>query len=123
MSLHLTYKDIESTPAIKDYTEKKVEKFKKYITYPMEIHVLLSVHKGEHSVEITCHAEHKQLVGIAKSENLYNSIDGAVTKIETQMKKEREKKKGHAAASKAAHRGIENAASDVDAIIPHRSKR
>jgi putative sigma-54 modulation protein len=122
MALHLTYKDIESTPAIKDYTEKKVEKFRKFVTYPMEVHVMLSVHKGEHTAEITCQAEHKQLIGLAKSENLYTSIDGACHKIETQLKKEREKKKGHYSAHKAAHGALDNE-TDLSADLPHRAKR
>lgn len=122
MTLHLTFKEVESTPAIKEYAEKKVEKFNKYITYPMEVHIILSVHKGLHSVEITCHAEHKELVALAKSENLYKSIDGAVNKIETQMKKEREKKKGHSNARRA-QKGADYLASDVEAEIPHKDKR
>lgn len=93
MGLNITFKNIESTEAIKAYVEKKTSKFEKYISYPMEIHAILSVSRGEHVVELTCHAEYHDMVATAKSDDLYASIDQAVVKIENQMKKEREKKK------------------------------
>jgi putative sigma-54 modulation protein len=61
----------------------------------MEIHVFLSVQKEVHSVEIKCHAEHKELAALAKSKDLYESIDMVVHKLEAQLKKERDKRKGH----------------------------
>lgn len=121
MGLHITFKNIESTDAIKNYIEKKVAKFQKYITYPMEVHAILSVSRGEHTVEITCHAEYQDMVATAKSDDLYASVDAAVVKMETQMKKEREKRKGHGAAHKISRKG-DKLGQDLAPELPHQGK-
>ena len=122
MSLNITFKNLESTDAIKAYVEKKTEKFRKYVTYPMEVHVILSVAKGFHTAEITSHAEFHDMVATSKTEDLYESIDSAVAKIETQLKKEREKKKGHTAAHKVSRKGDKELIKDVPAHLPHQGK-
>jgi putative sigma-54 modulation protein len=121
MGLNITFKNIESTEAIKAYVEKKTSKFEKYISYPMEIHAILSVSRGEHVVELTCHAEYHDMVATAKSDDLYASIDQAVVKIENQMKKEREKKKGHNAAHKMSRHG-DKFGQDLAPELPHQGK-
>ncbi len=121
MGLQIVFKNIESTDAIKSYLEKKVAKFQKYITYPMEVHAILSVSRGEQVVELTCHAEYHDMVATAKSEDLYASIDQAVSKIETQMKKEREKRKGHGAAHKISRKG-DKLGQDLAPDLPHQGK-
>lgn len=123
MSLHFTFKKIEATDALKDHISKRVEKFHKFVTYPMEIHVFLTVEKEIHFAEIKCHAEHRDLVASAESEDLYSSIDGVVHKIETQLKKEREKKKGHGAANKLNRKSAAKLAQDLPADIPHLEKK
>jgi putative sigma-54 modulation protein len=122
MSLHLNFRNIESTDAIKEHIEDKVDKLKKFVSYPMEVHVMFSVEKTLQCVEITCRAEHKDFVATAKSKNLYESMDVCCHKIEAQLKKEREKKKGHNAAHKVASRHAEKLGADVQAIIPHLGK-
>jgi putative sigma-54 modulation protein len=123
MELNVTFKEIESTEAIKEYAAKKVEKFEKYVTYPMTVHLILSVHKEQHSAEIVVHAEHRELVALAKSEDLYGSIDAVVHKIENQLKKEREKRKGHAAAHKAARAKEGDLPPEIAAELPHQGKK
>lgn len=123
MSVHFAFRQIEATEAIKAKIEKRVEKFRKFITYPVDIHVMLSLEKLQHCAEITLHAEFKNMVAVAKTKNLYESIDLAAKKIETQLKKEREKHKGHKQAHKIARPKAAKLASDVGAVIPHREKK
>ncbi len=123
MSLHFAFRKIEATEAIKEKIEKRVGKFKKFVTYPMEIHVMLSLEKLFHCAEITLHAEHKHMVAIAKTKNLYESIDLAAAKIEMQLKKEREKHKGHKLAHKLTRPRAAKLASDVGAVLPHMEKK
>ncbi len=123
MSLHFTFRKIEASEALKTKITKKVDRFRKYVDYAMEVHVLLGVEKTQHVVEITCHAEHRDLIATSKTKNLYESIDGAVGKIETQLKKEREKRKGHTRAHQAARPKSLKMAKDVGAEIPHREKK
>lgn len=121
MNLNIVFRKIDGTESLKKYIEKKVAKFLKHVTYPMEVHVIISLEKQFQTAEITCHAEHKDLVAVAKSKNLYESIDLVTAKIETQLKKERERRKGHAKAHVAARRKSK-LATDIEADIPHREK-
>ena len=123
MNVHFTFRNIEATEALKDHVTKKVEKFNKFVTYPMEVHVILSAEKTYQRAEITVHAEHKELVADDRSKDMYESIDLVVHKIEAQLKKEREKRKGHHSAHRVERNGSEKLAADVKAEIPHRSKK
>ena len=125
MTVNFTFRKIEATEALKERIQKRVAKLEKYITYPMDVHVLCSVEKTLQCAEITCHAEHRELVAVAKTKDLYESIDTVAHKIETQLKKEREKKKGHTAAGRAARTSSLRHANDVAAAeqIPHRAKK
>lgn len=124
MTVHFAFRKIEATPALKEHIEKKVMKFEKFVTYPMDVHVMLSLEKTLHCAEITCHAEHRELFAVAKTKDLYESIDAVCHKIESQLKKEREKKKGHNAAHQVARpKAALRLAKDVEADIPHRAKK
>ena len=46
-------RNMEVTPALKDYVEKRVGKIAKYFDKVGEITVLLTVSKGRHTVEVT----------------------------------------------------------------------
>ena len=123
MSLHLTFRKIKGTEALKAHVDEKVAKFKKFVTYPMEIHVLLSVEKTLQAVEITLHAEHKDIVAVAKSKDMYESIDLASHKVEAHLKKEREKHKGHKKAHLAVRPKSIRQGSDIADELPHRAKK
>jgi putative sigma-54 modulation protein len=123
MSLQLAFRKIDATDALKAKIEKRVNKFRKFVTYPMEIHVMLSLEKTLHCAEITCHAEHKDMVAVAKTKDLYESIDLAAHKLEMQLRKEREKHKGHKLGHKLTTLKGAKLASDVAAVIPHLEKR
>ncbi len=122
MSLNLAFRKIETTPALKAKIEKRALKFKKFVTYPMDIHVIVSLESKLHCAEITCHAEHRSLVAIAKTKDLYESIDLAAKKIESQLRKQRDKHKGHTLAHEIARAKTGKLASDIGADLPHQGK-
>lgn len=123
MSYNFSFRKINATDALKAKIEKRIKKFEKYVTYPMDTHVIISLEKVLHCAEITCHAEHKVLVAVAKTKDLYESIDLAAKKIEMQLKKEREKHKGHALAHQTGRPKALKLASDVAAVLPHLTKK
>lgn len=95
MSLRILFRHIKSSPAVKEHVEEKIKKISKIVTYPTSTQVILSLERNYHCAEITFYAEHRDLVAVAKTKDLYESIDLAVHKIEHQLKKYREIKKGH----------------------------
>jgi putative sigma-54 modulation protein len=123
MTLHLAFRNIEATEALKARIEKRVEKLSKFVNYPMEVHVRMGLEKTLHCAEITCHAEYRDLVAVAKTKDLYESIDEAAHKIEAQLKKEREKKKGHQAGHAVVRPAALKLAADVAAELPHLEKK
>ncbi len=124
MPVSYTFRKVPASEALKSYVEKKVESVLKHVSYHMDVQFILSVEKTLHCVEINCHAEHKDLFAVAKTKNLYESIDACVDKVKAQLKKEREKRKGHSAAHQVAKpvRALK-IARDVAADLPHREKK
>jgi len=123
MSLHFTFRKIEATDALKDRITKRVEKFRKFVTYPMEIHVTMGLERALHCAEIVCHAEHRELVAVAKTKDLYEAIDIVAHKIENQLKKQREKRKSRTAAHLATRANGIKLGRDVSINFPHRDKK
>jgi putative sigma-54 modulation protein len=123
MSVSFAFRKIPPTQALKNHIEKRVEKFEKFVSYSIDIAARLSLEKMYHCVELTVHAEHRTLVAVAKTKDLYESIDMAAHKIEAQLKKERERRKGHNSARETARPRGARLASDVAADLPHREKK
>ncbi len=119
MKLTFDFQHMEASAAIQDLVTKKIEKFQKYFAYPLEFHIRAGVDASDEWVEITCRAEHKALVSEAKTNDMYESIDMACAKMETQLKKEREKRKGH----EAAHKDLTHLGEDVGLEVPHLGKK
>lgn len=85
----MTYgKNIDVTPALKDYVVEKVSKLGKYFEgEPQEAHVSLEVEKKRHIVEVTAHINGLILRGEEDSSDMYASIDGVIEKLERQVHK------------------------------------
>lgn len=119
MRVTFDFTNIESSQAVQDRLEKKVEKLQRLVAYPLDIQVRTGIDGSEQWVELTCNAEHRLLVAEGRTHDLYEAIDVAVTKMETQLKKEREKRKGH----ENAHRDAESMGQDVGLSVPHAGKK
>lgn len=121
MSLQFVFRHMEASESIKTLVTKKLEKLTKIVDYKVEFTVILSADKLEHTAEINCRAEHREMSAKATTTDLYGSIDEAIHKLESQLKKEREKRKGHQAAHTVA-RSKEHLADDIPADLPHAGK-
>lgn len=84
-------KNIEITPALKEYAEKRVGKVTKYFDSVGEITVLLTVTKSRHSVEVTLPVNGILLRGEESTKDMYASIDLVVEKLEKQIEKHKTK--------------------------------
>ncbi len=99
MQLDITFKNIDSTDALKEYASKRLSKLDKYVDKPSEIHVVLSVEKRRHIADVTLSADGVAINAIEITEDLYSAIDMVMDKLERQVKKHKEKiqgKKGQA---------------------------
>ena len=85
-------KNVEVTPALRDYVEKRVGKITKYFDNVGEIAVLLSVEGKHHKVEVTAPVARGVLLrGEEHSEDMYSSIDLVIEKLERQIRKQKTK--------------------------------
>lgn len=85
-------KNIEITPSLREYVEKRVGKVTKYFENVGDISVLLTVSKGRHIVEVTVPVQGGILLrGEEATMDMYTSIDLVVEKLERQIHKQKTK--------------------------------
>lgn len=87
MAIAVRGKNIDITPALRDYVEKRVGKITKYFDNLGEITVVLTVSKGRHIVEVTVPVNGMLLRGEEATTDMYTSIDLVIEKLEKQIEK------------------------------------
>src|SRR5262245_24286369 len=91
MKLDITGRNIEITPAIREFTQEKLSKLDRWIEEVIEAHVVLFVEKHRHTAEIVVKGRHHTFTGIDETGDMYASIGNAVDKIEKQARREKDK--------------------------------
>ena len=99
MQVLVTFRNMESTDALKDYASTKLQKIKKYIDEPIKAEVVLRVEKFRRIAEVTLNVNRSRLVSNHETEDLYSAIDGVVDKLERQARKHKAKLKQHLSSS------------------------
>lgn len=95
MQLSITFRHMDASESLREYAREKVERVNKYIDRAGEAHVVLSMERHLHHAEIQIHSGSWMLRGREKSEDMCASIDGAMDKIERQLKRLKERVKNH----------------------------
>ena len=91
----VTFRNTESTPALKAYAVEKVANvLKKYAQHAIDVHVVLSVQKRDHIAEVKISAKGSSMFDVtakAVTEDLYSSIDKVMDTVQSQLRKKKEK--------------------------------
>ncbi len=87
MNVIVKGRNIDVTPALKEYVEKKIAKVVKQFKAVDDITAVLKVEKGNHIVEITVPASGILIRAQETTKDMYSSIDLVVEKIERQIHK------------------------------------
>jgi ribosome hibernation promoting factor len=96
METTFTFRNIDTTDALREHTLDKLTKLNKYLLSPATTHVIFNVEGGgQHTAEITLNVKGERYVGHDVSNDLYSSIDGAVDKVKNQLSRDKDRKKGH----------------------------
>ena len=101
MKLDLTGRNIEITPAIRDFTTDKLARLSKWIDEIIETHVILTVEKHRHNAEIVIKGRHHTFTGTDETGDMYASIGNVVDKIEKQARRQHDKTSGRRKQSRA----------------------
>ena len=91
MKLDLTGLRIDVTDAIKEFTEKKVEKLNKFFDPETICHVTFTAPtKGKHHVDIRIEYKSRTYLAEDETADLYSAIEELIAKIERQCRKEKD---------------------------------
>ena len=95
MLINVKGKHVEITDALREHAEEKVNKLPRYYNSLNQVDVLVDGRDGGHqSVEVIARAEHNRIfVGKEEGNDTYTCIDMAVHKVESQLRKHKEKER------------------------------
>ena len=91
MELEFTFRNIESTEAIRAWALKRFAKVEKHLPEPASAHVTLTVDKHRHRADLTVHAMGEVLHASDETDDMYATLDGVMVKIEHAAQKQKEK--------------------------------
>jgi len=100
MNIAITFRQMESTDAVKGYATEKVGRLQKFLRQPMKGEVKLSCQQNRlHSAEIDIHSGGAHFHAHETSEDMYGTIDKVIDKLERQIRESKDSKKGQERAS------------------------
>lgn len=95
MEATFTFRKTDASEAIKEHAKEKLSKLDKYMSRPVNAHVIFNIEGSNHTVEVAFQANGNRYFGKGESHDMYTSIDDVVTKIEHQLRKSKERAKSH----------------------------
>ena len=95
MQLSVSFRNLDPSDHLKNYAETRLNRIKKYMEEPIEVHLVLSVQKFRHTADVTINANGIKIKAQEETGDLYSAIDLVMDKIEKQIKRQREKLKEH----------------------------
>ncbi|WP_022852760.1 ribosome hibernation-promoting factor, HPF/YfiA family [Thermodesulfatator atlanticus] len=94
MQINVTFRHLDSSPGLKEYVQKRLSKLEKYFNGPAEANVILKAEKFRQQAEVSIVGDGFNINGKEETQDMYEAIDLVVAKLEAQIKKLREKRKG-----------------------------
>lgn len=96
MQISITGRHVELTEPLKAYVHDKLQHLKHSFDHVVDVHVVLDVEKNRQKCEVNIQANGMNIHGSQETEDMYASIDGAVDKLNRQLKRYRAKMQKHA---------------------------
>lgn len=95
MQVTVTFRHMDSTPALKAYCAEKTAHVEKLLIKPDQAHWIFSVEKTRHTAELNVTANGEHIIGKETAEDLYAAIDLVIDKVAAQARKAKGKVKSH----------------------------
>lgn len=95
MQTSVTFKNIDPSDPLKDYIQDKLNRLDKLLDNPAEANVVLSIQKHRHIAEVNISGDRLNIIGKEDTNDMYSAIDMVLDKLEKQIKKSKQKIKGH----------------------------
>ncbi|MBK4366498.1 ribosome-associated translation inhibitor RaiA [Enterobacter hormaechei] len=87
MTMNITSKQMEITPAIRQYVADRLAKLDKWQTHLINPHIILSKEPQGFVADATINTPNGHLVASAKHEDMYTAINDLINKLERQLNK------------------------------------
>ncbi|MCA9658103.1 MAG: ribosome-associated translation inhibitor RaiA [Myxococcales bacterium] len=121
MQTHFVFRQMESSNALRGYTEERLEKIKRYFADPLRISCTFSVEKIHHIAEVEVVLRNGlQLHASESTENMYSSVDMALAKMERQVRRYKDRirhHKAHEGRSAKVRLGVLAAERETDQLL------
>lgn len=95
MHINITGHRMDVTPALRAFTEEKLNRLERHYDHITTINVVFDVEKLRQIVEATVFIAKGELHASSESEDMYAAIDMLVDKLNRQLMKHKEKILGH----------------------------
>lgn len=95
MQVHFTGRNMDVTPALKNYSQEKLQRLHHRYEKIHSVNVTLTVEKLEHIAEATLHVDGTDIHAKAESKDMYSAIDLLIDKLLAQTTKIKEKHTDH----------------------------
>ena len=93
MNIEITARHFDLTPELKEHIENEVTGLTRYFENIISSEVILDVEKYRQTAEIKVKVYNASLTGTSDTDDMYASIEQAMDKVKTQLKKYKERLK------------------------------
>jgi putative sigma-54 modulation protein len=95
MQLEISGHGVEVTKPLREYATEKLQKVERHFDHVTNVHVVLGVEKLQHKAEATINSTQKQIHAQAEASDMYAAIDLLSDKLDSQIRKHKEKLTDH----------------------------
>ncbi|MFQ5870241.1 MAG: ribosome hibernation-promoting factor, HPF/YfiA family [Candidatus Zixiibacteriota bacterium] len=117
MKIIITGRHLEMDEKMRSYAEKKLHKAETYFDRIIEAHMILSAEKHRRIAEVTLNAKRVTFHAEEETEDIYASIDGVMEKVDTQVRRYKEKLSDRKHRSKEVTSSVEEGSETGPRII------
>ena len=114
MQVNVTFRHMDSSEPLRKYAVEKTARLSKYLFEPIDVHWVLSVEKIRHIADSTINANGVSIKAQEATQDMYSAIDLVLEKLEKQVRKHKEKIKGHKARVNAGEAAAEAASMEAE---------
>ena len=109
MQISITFKNIDSSDAVKSHVHEKFDRLDKLLDYPADAHIVLSIEKLRNIVDINFTCDKIKIHAKEESENnMYAAIDALADKVKIQIRKYKDKQRKHLSGDKQSIKTHDN---------------
>ncbi len=95
MNITYTYRHTDSSEALEAKVKTHLDKISRYVPESVDVHCIFSVEGYRHTVELNTRGSHLDIAAHDTQDDMYKALDGALSRLEAQARKHKEKVKGH----------------------------